>query len=334
LSSKILTNVTRGNTTESHHSGWIAVCDKDGNLINGTHHKFPSFFARSSLKPVQALPFLFAGGMETFKFSSEELASISSSHSGEHMHTEVVSKILSAIKLTEKDLKCGVHIPYGNEIATQLIREDKQPTEIHCNCSGKHAGMLATCLINGWDITNYFEYDHPLQKEIRKHMTTILELDADKFRWGVDGCGVPTYSFPLDSLAKLFSRIMNPSSLPKEYHNHFEKLKEAFLAHPELIAGKDRIDTVIMKASNGQVLSKIGGEAVIGVALLKEEKSFAIKVEDGANRPMIPVIISTMEKLGFDVKNNETLSNLRITKIENNLKDLVGKVIPTFNFVK
>ncbi|MFN4149895.1 MAG: asparaginase, partial [Candidatus Sericytochromatia bacterium] len=120
----------------------------------------------------------------------------------------------------------------------------------------------------------------------------------------------------------------------KEYHNHFEKLKEAFLAHPELIAGKDRIDTVIMKASNGQVLSKIGGEAVIGVALLKEEKSFAIKVEDGANRPMIPVIISTMEKLGFDVKNNETLSNLRITKIENNLKDLVGKVIPTFNFVK
>lgn len=333
MSSKILTNVTRGNTTESHHRGWIAVCDKNGNLINGTHHKFPSFFIRSSLKPIQALPFLFAGGMEKFNFTTKELASISSSHSGEEIHTENVSNILKAIKLTEKDLKCGIHIPYGKDIEKKLIKEDKQPTEIHCNCSGKHAGMLATCLINGWDIKDYFDYNHPLQKEIRRHMTVILGVNADNLRWGIDGCGVPTYSMPLEYLAILFSRMINPYVLPKEYHSHFEKLKEAFIQYPELIAGKDRVDTVIMNAAKGILISKIGGEAVIGVALLKEEKSFAIKIEDGANRPMIPVIVSVIEKLGIDINNNEELKNLKITMIENNLNNVVGKVIPTFNFI-
>ncbi|RYY00004.1 asparaginase, partial [bacterium] len=300
---KILTEVSRGNTFEGYHRGWVAVCDNKGNLINGTHKTFPNIFARSSIKSIQALPFLLSGGMETFNFGLSELAVICSSHSSEKKHLDIVQKILAEIKLSESDLQCGTHIPYSAKVVKELIKTDKEPTPIYCNCSGKHAAMLGACLLNGWDIKTYMDYNHPLQKEVRKHLGIITGVNIDSLNWGTDGCGLPTYSLPLDKIAKIFSTLVNYQDALPEYYDSFKMITKACTTYPDLVAGEDRVDTIVMSATEGKLFSKIGGEAIFGMGLINEKISFAIKIEDGSNRPMLPTIARTLELLGFDVEN-------------------------------
>ena len=333
MDSKVLVEVTRNDIVESRHRGWVSVCDKDGKVIAGTHKQFPNFFARSSLKPVQALPFLMSKGLSKYNFSLKEIASMCSSHSGELEHRVAVQKILDTIGLKESHLKCGIHTPYSAEEAKSLMENKKEPTEIYCNCSGKHSGMLATCLINGWDLDTYYEYHHPLQVEIRKHLSYLLAVEADSLPWGIDGCGVPTYSMPLPKLALLFSKIINPDNLEQEYKENLTLIKEAFLKYPSMIAGKERIDTLLMEATPNAIVSKIGGEAVIGVGLIKEKLSIAVKIEDGANRPMLPTVIRALELVGFDINKFPALMTLKTPKVENNAKKHVGNVIANFNFL-
>ncbi len=330
---KVLTIVSRGKEEESYHRGWVAVCDSKGNLVNGTHDDFPDFFSRSSIKMIQALPFLLSGGMETFNFGLSELAVICSSHSGEQKHREVVQRILDEIKLSENDLLCGTHIPYSNKVANDLIRENKEPTPIYCNCSGKHSGLLAACLLNGWDIKTYLDYNHPLQKEIRKHLGKIIGLDIDLCKWGIDGCGIPTYAFSLDKLAKIFSLLVNYENCEPEYYDSFKNIHKAFLAYPDLVAGEDRVDTVVMQSLKGRFVSKMGGEAIFGLGLVNEKTSFAIKIEDGSNRPILPTIAGAIEKLGIDVENIPELKKLKYNKIYNNNGLEVGDVKPVFEFI-
>lgn len=330
----LLTEVSRGNSFESAHRGWVAVCDEKGNLINGTHENFPDIFSRSTIKPVQALPFLMSGGMETFNFGLSELAVICSSHSGEKKHLERVKFILDTIGLKEENLLCGTHLPYSPKVAKQLIEDKQEPTLLHCNCSGKHAGMLAACLMNSWDLNTYLEYGHPLQQDIRNHLSVLTGLEADKMVWGIDGCGIPTYKFPLDKLAKIFNYIVNYENAPPEYYDSLKQINKSFIAFPDLISGEDRVDNIIMTSLRGRFISKIGGEAVLGFGLVNEKMSFALKIEDGINRPIIPVIVRTLELLGLDIENIPELKILKTFSIKNNKGLDVGLVKPVFNFVK
>jgi L-asparaginase II len=332
MESQVLVEVERNSIVESRHRGWVAICDAAGKLVNGTHNEFPEVFIRSSLKPVQALPFLLGDGLKKFNFGLKELAVICSSHSGEPIHTETVKHILDTIGLDETYLKCGIHIPYSAEVAKELLITNKTPGPIYCNCSGKHSGMLAACLINGWPLENYYEYHHPLQKEIRNCLGHILGIDAEGLKWGIDGCGVPTYSMELNKLALLYARIVNTGFVPSEYQQYIKLIKEAFIKYPQIIAGTGRVDTVIMDALPGLVISKIGGEAVLGLGLVKEKISIAIKIEDGANRPMLPVIINSLEKIGIDSEKFH-LKNLKFEPIYNNLRNQVGIVKPVLDFI-
>lgn len=331
MTSKILVKVERNNIYESVHRGWVCVCDNKGNILKGTHKKFPKFFSRSSLKPIQALPFLFSDGLKEFNFGTKELAIMCSSHSGEEVHTKLVSEILEKLKLKESDLKCGTHMPYSVESANNFIKENKKPTELYCNCSGKHVGMLATCLINDWSLNDYYDYNHPLQKEIRKHISYLTGLEADKLKWGIDGCTLPTYAFELNKLAEIFAKISNPQHLTEKYKVVFELIKQAFFQYPYLIAGVNRIDTQFMQLYPNKYISKIGGEAVLGVGIPNKNIGFAIKIEDGANRPMLPSILNTLELLGEEISSNES-KILKEAVVENNVKAKVGKVFSIFKF--
>lgn len=331
--SVLLTEVSRGNSFESAHRGWVAVCDEKGNLINGTHKSFPDIFVRSTIKPIQALPFLMSGGMETFNFGLSELAVICSSHSGEQKHLERVKYILDTIGLKPENLLCGTHTPYSPKVAKQLIEERQEPTLLHCNCSGKHAGMLAACLLNGWDLNTYLEYNHPIQIETRKYLSLLTSLEADKLVWAIDGCGIPTYKFSLDKLARIFSFINNYENAPIELYDSLKMINKAFIAHPDLVSGEDRIDSIIMHTQRGRFISKIGGEAVLGFGLINEKKSFALKIEDGINRPIIPVIVRTLELLGVDINSIPELKELETCTIKNNKGEDVGLVKPVFDFI-
>jgi L-asparaginase II len=333
MESKVLVEVERNNIVESRHYGWVAVCDARGRLVNGTHNEFPEVFIRSSLKPVQALPFLFSKALEKFNFGLKELSVILSSHSGEPVHTETVAHILATAGIAEKYLKCGSHPPYNPQVARELILKGREPGPLYCNCSGKHAGMLVACLLNGWPMENYFEYSHPLQEEIRSCLSQVLEIDADSLKWGIDGCGVPTYSMELNRLAVLYARIVNPDVLPAPFRPYFALIKSAFLTFPHNIAGQDRIDTVIMEALPGKVISKIGGEAVLGLGLVDEQISIAVKIEDGANRPMLPVIISSLEQAGLNPDKFPAVKKLKTEPVYNNLQKQVGLIKPVLDFI-
>lgn len=324
----ILVEVERNGIVESHHRGWIAVCDINGNLINGTHNKFPDIFARSAIKPFQAMPFLFSKAMNKYGFDIKDLAIVCSSHSGEKIHTDLVKNILNKIGLDESYLKCGTHIPYGVNIAGELLKNNQKPTPIHCNCSGKHSGMLVACLINNWDLENYCEYSHPLQQSIRNHISELMDIDGDKLKYGIDGCNIPTYYIPLEKLSVVAGKIVNSDSDNSIYGNYLKLIKKAFLSNPELIAGKNRVDTQLMEAFPGKIISKIGGEAVMSFALIEEKISVAVKIEDGINRPMLPVIIDTIEKLGFKTEKYSEAKKLKFTALYNNLNKKIGIVNP------
>jgi len=334
MNAKILAIAERNGIRESAHRGWIAITNSSGDLVVGTHEKFPPIFIRSSLKPIQALPFIFAGGLEKFSFTSEELALIMSSHSGEKVHTDLVLKIIEKTGIKQKDLQCGTHIPYSEKTAQELIKKGEEPSVLHCNCSGKHSGMLAVCLLNNWPKENYLDYAHPLQQEIRRHLTKILAVNADLLPWGVDGCGVPTYALPLEKLAELYAKMTEPEKFPQDYRDIFKLISSAIENNPYLIAGENRVDTLIMQSAPRKIISKIGGEAVLGVGLKEQKLGIAIKIEDGSNRPIIPVLLNCLKKINFNFSNVPELKKSEQTPIFNNNKDIIGLIKTKINFLK
>ena len=72
--------------------------------------------------------------------------------------------ILAAAGLTEADLQNTPDLPIDPEERDIWVAAGRTPRSLAQNCSGKHAAMLATCQVNGWDLATYREPDHPLQR--------------------------------------------------------------------------------------------------------------------------------------------------------------------------
>src|ERR1700741_3729165 len=161
-----LVEVRRGAITESRHRGHITVVDPSGEILSYLGAPETVTFLRSSAKPFQALPLLVSGAADHFGFTDEEVALACASHNGEPIHTKLVQSMLRKIGLGVEALRCGVHEPYGEEAARELRQRGELPNELHNNCSGKHAGMLAVALHLGASIDNYESPENPVQKAI------------------------------------------------------------------------------------------------------------------------------------------------------------------------
>jgi len=316
---KLLSVVKRNGIDESYHYGWFLVVDENKKIIFGSNKKYPNVFLRSSIKPVQALPLLYSSAFRKFKITEKELAIICSSHSGEKIHTNIVKNIMKKIGLDISSLKCGIHFPFDKETNDKLIKNSKKPSVLHCNCSGKHAGMLAVCLEKDWDINSYYEYNHPLQKQIRKYLLELLEEKEENINHGIDGCNVPTYSVNLKNTCILFNKLAT------EKDKEFELIRNAFLNNPYLIGGKERVDTLLIEAGEKKLFSKSGGEAIIGVSIPKEKLSIVLKIADGSLRSILPILITILSKLGITSSNLENLKE-KTSFIYNNSNKLVGNI--------
>ncbi|GIW23382.1 MAG: asparaginase [Candidatus Sericytochromatia bacterium] len=316
---KLLSIVKRNNIDESYHYGWFLITDCNNKIIFGSNKQYPNVFLRSSIKSVQALPLLYSNGIKEFKITEEELAIICASHSGERIHTNVVKRILKKINLNESYLKCGIHPPFDKETNEKLIKRNKKPNVLHCNCSGKHAGMLASCIINNWNINNYYDYNHPLQIQIRKILLELSEEKEENIKHGIDGCGVPTYSMNMKNIGILFNKLATLKD------NEFELIRNAFLNNPYLIGGKERGDTLLIEAGEKRFFSKSGGEAIIGVSIPNEKLSIVLKIADGSLRCIIPTIIAILNKIGINNNNLEELKE-KMSLIYNNDNKVVGNI--------
>ena len=116
--------IYRGSTVESTHSGHLAVIDSEGKILYKHGNPDLVTFLRSSAKPFQTIPLVETGAAHRFKFSVEEIAIISGSHSGEEKHVEVVSNILEKIGLKPEHLQCGTHLPHyyvANDVKQEML---------------------------------------------------------------------------------------------------------------------------------------------------------------------------------------------------------------------
>jgi L-asparaginase II len=172
-----------------------------------------------------------------------------------------------------------------------LIAAGERPTQITHSCSGKHAGMLATCVVNQWPTKGYREPEHPLQQALRD---TVAELaDEPVTATVVDGCGAPLFAVSLAGLALAFERIGTAAQATPE-----GRCAASMRAHPELVGGTGHHVTQLMTGVPG-LLAKDGAEGVYA-AVSAEGMSVAVKIEDGGDRARLPVLVAALRAAGYD----------------------------------
>ena len=263
----------RGGAQESEHRVAWCVVHPDGSVA-GPDPDLP-VFARSAVKPLQALGSVRAGVLERFGLGERHLALACASHGGSDAHVEVVAEVLAACGLVEGALGCGPELPRDPRAADGV-----RPSRIRHNCSGKHAFGLARCLVEDWPLDGYFRVGHPLQRAMRDCVAEASAVSRPSEE-ATDGCGMRTFAVPLAALARAFAGLAGGGLGPSG-----DRCAAAMCAHPELIAFDGAIDTELMRAEEGLV-AKIGAEGVLAVGLA-DGRGLALKIRDGALRAVAP----------------------------------------------
>lgn len=284
-----LAHVVRGDLVESVHRGHLVAMDADG--ATALHRGDPdvTIFARSSLKPVQAVAMLRAG----LELDGELLALAAGSHSGEPRHIDGVRRILAGAGRTEDDLANTPGYPLGEDVGAAWRADGHAASSLAQNCSGKHAAMIATCMAAGWPVEGYRDPGHPLQKAIRA-VVGELTGDGDPAHVSVDGCGAPLFSCTLTGLARSFAALATGAPGTPEH-----RVAAAMAAHPEWVGGLGRPVSELMAAVPG-LIAKDGAEGVCAAAL-PDGSAAAVKVLDGSMRPIPVLVPAALRALGVDL---------------------------------
>ena len=203
-----------------------------------------AFLLRSSVKPLQAIPFV--EGYDDL--DDDEIAIACASHHAEPAQLAAVRKVLARAGATVDDLENGT-------------QEGRPEGRLGHNCSGKHAGMLAACCARDWPLHPYRDPAHPLQRAIAR---LVGEPAA------VDGCGLPTFASTLADAATLLTRTPL-------------RIREAMRARPELVgASSGATDTDLMCEQSGWIAK--GGAEGLFCAAHEDGRGLALKCEDGSSR--------------------------------------------------
>ncbi|RJQ04062.1 MAG: asparaginase [Bacillota bacterium] len=299
--SQVLVEVRRGGYVESVHRGSVAVVDPAGMLVAHAGDPEAYTFMRSAAKPIQALAIVESGAYEAFGLTEKELAVMCASHSSEPGHVATVLGALAKIGLDESHLQCGTHLPTHTPSAHALIREGREPTAVHCNCSGKHAGMLAVAKKMGWGLEDYWHENHPLQRLCLDNVASVAGYRASRIGVARDGCGVSVFALPLRNMAQAFARLANPDDPKSDFGparaSAASLIVRAMRAHPDMVAGTGRLCTVLMEAT--PVVAKGGAEAVYCFGVPGWGLGCALKIEDGNSRAVGPAVVRVLENLGL-----------------------------------
>ncbi|MFM9905814.1 MAG: asparaginase [Pyrinomonadaceae bacterium] len=330
MPSEILAHVIRGETIESIHRGHIFIVDGEGNTVASVGDPSTVTYFRSASKPFQSMPLITSGAADAFGFTDDEIAMAVASHSGEKMHVDRVAKMLEKISLTESDLRCGAHAPFYTKEAERMIREGETPTQLHNNCSGKHAAMLALAKHIGADIGSYDLPESRVQKRILRCVSDFTSVAENDIAIGIDGCCVPNFAVSIAAMAKSFANLVFPLNFHPAVQEAASRITHAMMRHPELIGGTERLDTMLMQAAPGKIISKVGADGVWLCGILPSEKypnglGIALKVEDGDDHRGRPVIaVDILRQLG--ILGADDLTDLTASMIKNRRGEIVGRI--------
>ena len=289
--------VRRGTRVESVHHVAACAAAADGTIVCKVGTVETPVFLRSSAKPFIAAASVRRGVLERFGFGERELAVMCASHNGEPDHADLVASMLERIGASEADLRCGVQAPAYEPAADALAARGEKPSQLHHNCSGKHAGILALARVLDAPLDGYLEPDHPAQREI---LALCERMSDDAFAGdtlAVDGCGIPVYATTLHKAAVSFARFATLEHCDDADAAALARVASAMANEPWFVAGTGRFDTDLMRHSGGRIIAKAGAEAVHCDALLDAGLGVALKVIDGGRRAAAPATIALLDAL-------------------------------------
>ena len=261
------------------------------------------YYLRSCAKPLQASLLIDYG----VNFTEEEIALCCGSHAGEECHVKIAEKMLKKIGLNESYLKCGVHSPLSRTMQDSMLIKGEKNRSIHNNCSGKHIGFLALCVKNNWDLSDYYEPSHPLQKAVKEKIIQLCEINKD-FPETTDGCGVPIQSMPLKNMVIGYKNLLN----------NYPQIIRAIKNHPYIYGGENRTDTEIIQGTDN-LIAKVGAGGLCIVLNIIEKKAFAVKVDDCSYDARKAAVYELIKQLGWgNLHYNNTIRTIQ--------EKIVGKI--------
>ncbi|MGD0019489.1 MAG: asparaginase [Candidatus Limnocylindrales bacterium] len=310
----VLVRQVRGDVVESRHRGSIVQVDVDGTVRRVLGDPDVVVNLRSAVKPFGLVALVEARGIEAFDLSTAELAIMAGSHSGEDLHVRTLQAVFRRSGISQQMLGCGSEgAPLDALTAARLARDGEKPGQVRHMCSGQHTSMLLLCKINDWPVEEYWRPDHPVQRLYAATIARAFSTSAALLVTSTDACGVPTYGFPLQEVARAFALLADPSAVrPTDSRSSLAEaltvIRDAMVANPEMVAGtRDRLDTSVMKAAPGRTVAKGGAEGLRGFAVLPGSGSgrsrpsgVAIKIEDGGgfDRAAAAASVETLRQIG------------------------------------
>jgi L-asparaginase II len=284
IANPLLVEVTRGPIVESRHRAAFAVADPGGTVVLHAGEIARPVYPRSAIKPLQALALVETGAADAFELGDAEIALACASHGGEPRHVDTVAAWLARIGCGVDDLECGAHMPSTERAMVDLVAGGGQPSALHNNCSGKHAGFLTVARHLGYTTAGYIAYEHPVQQRILGVLESMTGRDLSEAPRGIDGCGIPTLGVPLGNLALAMARLAAPDDQPEARQAAAARVRRAMAAEPFLVAGSGRFCTRVMEQTGERALVQTGAEGVYCAALPELGLGVALKVDDGAGR--------------------------------------------------
>lgn len=336
-----IVEATRGPIVESIHYGSIAVCDPTGKLVAFAGDVDAVIYLRSSSKPFQALPLVELGGMERFGLTDRELAVMCASHHGTDEHVRVIEGLQRKIGITPEDLLCGIHPPSDEHTAERMLVKHEPNSPLRHNCSGKHTGMLAQAILQGFEKEDYLNPAHPVQQRIIRTFSEITGIPMNQIILGIDGCSAPVFAIPLRAAAFAFARFADPSLLPEPRRSALQRIFRAMTTNPDMIAGPDSFDTNLMTACRGLIATKGGAEGYQAVTVLpgacgqgSPAYGITLKISDGdlSERARSTAAVEVLRQLG--ALDEALLKDLApyLTRPQYNWRRIqVGEIRPAFD---
>ena len=316
----ILCKIHRGDFIESIHVAYAVVVDGKGEIVYSSGDPHYLTCVRSALKPFQASAAIKEGATKAVSFTPEEIALMCASHNGEDIHVNTAKSMLDKIDYETSYYECGTHFPYDKESRVKLIQNEENSSELHNNCSGKHAGMLCLAKYLQVDPKGYTDPGHKVQQLIMKQVKRFSELD--QFPLAIDGCSAPVPFLPLFNIALMYQKFASGN------YDELNTLFDAVTSNPYLIAGKNRFDTDFIEAMDGKAVTKVGGEAVRGLGIRSgngEVFGIALKVLDGNQRCSPIATMAVLDELDLLTKDqSEKLSSYKKTVLRNHRKIETG----------
>lgn len=331
-----LAEVTRGGIVESVHDGVVVAVTSDGSVIGAAGDPETVAFFRSSAKPFQAIPVIESGAADRFGFTPSDLALCCASHHAEYGQQQQVLAMLAKLGLDESALQCGAPLPADAIERANVVAGLRAKSPLQCDCSGKHTGMLASCLALGYPIESYLDPVHPLQQQIRALVAEVCRVPVEHLVIGTDGCSVPTFGTSIRAFATAFTALADPSRVPADAGGRhavaLDRLRAAMIAFPENVSGHHALVAEVMRIGNGAFVCKSGAEGLFCLGVPERGIGLAIRIADGSYRAHPVVLCAVLEQLGLATPEQiEAILAVENPELRNHNGMLVGGIRAAFS---